>query len=216
MTERPTANIAVEGELDQAVLTTLLSRAGIEVQHAYGKRGKDYLRRKIKGYSAAARHGLWVVLVDLNNEADCAPLLVRSWLPQPTATLQLRVAVRAVEAWLLADRDEMARFLRVSVALTPADPEGEMKPKLSLVNIARRSRNRGIREDIAPGHGSSAKQGPAYTSRLIEFTRRHWNPERAARRSASLKRSLVSLSRWAEINPMTAAHNSVPTRKQET
>lgn len=194
-------NIAVEGALDEAVLRRILSSLGIGILHTYGKRGKDYLRAKVHGYNDAARHGWWVVLVDLNEEAECAPPLVQAWLPQRNRNLQLRVVVRAIEAWLLADTEAIARFLKVPVATIPTKPEEEAKPKLTLINIARRSRSRAIREDVAPRPHIPNTEGADYTSRLIEFASQHWNPDRAAGRSPSLKRTLASLSRWKEKKP---------------
>jgi len=192
------ANIAVEGHLDEAVLTKILSSVGIDVLRAYGKRGKNYLRAKARGYNAAARYGGWVLLVDLNEEAECAPPLVLGWLPERSPNLQLRVVVHAIEAWLLADTEAIARFLKVPTAKIPHNPEEEIKPKVTLINIARQSRDRTIREDIAPRPDSDRREGPGYTSRLIEFALQRWNPERAAAKSPSLRRSLASLSRWKE------------------
>lgn len=187
---------AVEGDLDEAVLTRLLTSIGIEVLYTYGRHGKDYLRKNIQGYNQAARHGRWVIMVDLDNDAECPPPFVASWLPDRNPNLQLRVAVRAVEAWLLADRQEIARFLSVPKVKIPQRPESELNPKLTLINIARRSRSKTVREELVPKPGSHARQGPGYTSRLIEFAMRYWNPERASNRAQSLGRALNSLLHW--------------------
>ena len=114
MSDFQDVSIAVEGELDEAVLKKLLASLGIENSRVYGKKGKDHLRENVPRYNQAAQYGKWVVLVDLNNEAECPPLLSTSWLPTRLRNFQFRIAVRAVEAWLLADRKEIARFLRVS------------------------------------------------------------------------------------------------------
>ena len=196
MTNSPTVNIAVEGDLDEAVLKKVLASISIEVASVYGRKGKDNLRENVPRYNQAARQGRWIILVDLDDDAECPPPFIALWLPTRNQNLQLRVAVRAVEAWLLADRDEIACFLRVSEQRIPLQPENEANPKITLMNVARRSRSKTIREDIVPSEGSTARQGPAYTSRLIEFTVKHWDPKTAATRSASLKRSLNSLSQW--------------------
>jgi hypothetical protein len=137
-----------------------------------------------------------VVLVDLNDDAPCPPPLVATWLPGRNQNLHLRVAVRAIEAWLLADREAIAYFLHVPQAKIPQQPEAESNPKVTLINIARHSRSRGIREDIVPREGSTARQGVGYNSRLTEFVMKYWAPERAASCAESLKRSLASLLRW--------------------
>jgi hypothetical protein len=196
MTDTLVVNIAVEGNLDEAVLKKLLASVGIEVAYVFGKRGKDHLRGNIRRYNQAARHERWVILVDLNNDAECPPPFIASWLPTRNPNLQLRIAVHSVEAWLLAQRNEMARFLSVSVQRIPINPEDEEKPKTTLVNIARRSRSKSIRTDIVPKDGSTATQGPGYTTRLIEFTMKYWNPEQAAFNAQSLKRSINSILQW--------------------
>jgi hypothetical protein len=196
MTETLNVNIAVEGDLDEVVLKKLLDFIGMEVSYVYGKRGKNYLMENIQRYNQAAQHGRWVILVDLNNDAKCPPPFINSWLPLRNQNLQLRVAVRAVESWLLSERDEMARFLAVSKQRIPLYPEDEDKPKRILINIARHSRSKTIRTDIVPRDGSTAIQGPGYTTRLIEFTMKYWNPERAASNAPSLQRSINSLLQW--------------------
>jgi hypothetical protein len=102
--------------------------------------------------------------------------------------MRFRVAVREVEAWLLADRASMALFLKVPLALIPRDPDGLDDPKLRLVDLARRSRQRDIRVDLVPREGSGRAVGPAYTSRLVEFAGKMWRPDAAAAHSDSLRR----------------------------
>ena len=72
-----------------------------------------------------------------------------------------------------------------------------------MVDIAKGSRRREIREDMIPRTGSGRVVGPAYTARLIEFVigaRNAWRPEVAAERSESLKRCLRCLNRLKEIS----------------
>jgi hypothetical protein len=196
MPETLGANIAVEGDLDEVVLRRILKLLNIQVENAYGKKGKDNLRVNIKRYNKAATTAKWVVLVDLNQEAECPPPFVSSWLPHRNPNLQLRVAVRAIESWLLADRSEIARFLKVTISKIPHYPENETNPKMTLINIARHSRSKNIREDMAPKAYSTASQGPGYTSRLIEFAILFWDPSRAEQNAPSLKKCLRSLSIW--------------------
>jgi hypothetical protein len=158
--------------------------------------GKEKLKSGIEGYNHAARYGKWVVLADLNDETDCAPLLVRSWLPEGHSNLQFRVAVHEIEAWLLADRRQMADFLKVPEQLLPIRPDDERNPKEALIGAAARSKSKSIREDIAPHKKSSARQGPLYNTRLIEFVERYWDPVRASDASPSLNRSMTALQGW--------------------
>ena len=122
---------AVEGIVDEAVVRRLIAHAGGQTGDVYGKNGKDELRQKIDGYNNAARHAPWVVLVDLDNDADCAPPIRDAWLPVPAPHLCFRIAVREVEAWLMADAQTLARYLRVRRTRIPAEPENLARPKTS-------------------------------------------------------------------------------------
>jgi len=197
---------AVEGLLDEAVLRVLLAHVGLEAGPMYGKRGKAFLRDKINGWNNGARFVPWVVLVDLDREFDCAPPLTTAWLPRPAAGMRFRVAVRAIESWLLADRDAVRRFLGVRGAAVPPSPDTLADPKGSLVSIASRSRYRNIREGLVPRPGSGRREGPEYTSRLIEFATSAdsgWRPDEAARSSESLRRCLAALRGLGGVAPGT-------------
>jgi len=108
----------------------------------------------------------------------------------------LRIAVRAVEAWLLGDAERIAEFIGVPKACVPRAPEQLEDPKTELLALARRSRSRAVREDMVPRLGLSARQGPAYTSRMIEYSREFWRPEVAAEHCPSLAGCMEALTRW--------------------
>ncbi len=186
---------AVEGRVDAAVVKKLIVHVGASPGDVHVKDGKTKLREKLAGYRKAARYRPWMVLVDLDQEADCAPLLRKHWLPEPDPRLCFRVAVRAVESWLLADALGLSRFLGIASAKIPSDPEALPDPKAALVVLAGGSRKRKIREDMVPRVGSGRKSGPLYPLRMIEFVHRHWQPDRAAERSESLRRTIERLRR---------------------
>lgn len=81
--------LAVEGALDEMLLRHLLAICipDLRISAVFGLEGKDYLRQNMARYNAAAAHGVWVVLADLNHEATCAPALVRAWLPERHSNL---------------------------------------------------------------------------------------------------------------------------------
>lgn len=187
---------AVEGIVDEAVVRRLILFVGATPGSVYGKNGKDHLLKHLRGYNAAAQQSPWIVLVDLNHDAQCAPPFRVERLPLAAPLMCFRVAVREIEAWLLADRQHIARFLSVPVTRIPQNPEGVDDPKDVMVDLARRSRRRDIREDMVPRPGSGRKVGPAYASRLIEFvedTVNGWHPNVAATTSNSLKRCIECL-----------------------
>jgi hypothetical protein len=187
-TQTPVVSGAVEGLADEAVLRRLIVEAGGEVGPIYGKAGKAHLLKQLGGYNRAAAVAPWVVLIDLDHDASCAPPFRTTCLAMPAGQMCLRVVVREIEAWLLADREHLAKYLGVSVALTPREPEGIADPKGVLVQLARRSRRRDIREDMVPRPGGGRQVGPAYSARLIEFVETRWRPGEAARHADSLRR----------------------------
>ena len=186
-------NAAVEGIVDEAVVKRLIAFVGGTPGRIFGKSGKSQLQKKIEGYNNAARRFPWVVLVDLDHDEECAPLLRGEWLPQPASKMCFRIAVHEVEAWLLADRKGIARFLGVSQSVVPRDPEAIDNPKRAMVDLAKRSRRSAIQEDMAPREGSGREVGPAYSSRMIEFVRKAWSPEAAMEASDSLRRCVECL-----------------------
>ena len=189
---------AVEGDIDEAVVRRLIAHAGGQTGDVHGKNGKPALCQRINGYNNAARHAPWVVLVDLDNDADCAPPIRDAWLPAPAPNLCFRIAVREVEAWLMSDAQTLARYLRVGLGKIPAEPEKLAYPKDAMVDLARRSRRRDIRKDMVPREKSGRRVGPAYSSRLIEYVQEHWKPEVAAGRAESLHRAIDCLQRLVE------------------
>lgn len=193
MPQFATISIAVEGAVDEAVMRRLVAHAGGQTGSVYGRNGKTALRKRIKGYNKAARHAPWVVLVDLDNDADCAPPILDEWVPEPAPNLCFRIAVREVEAWLMADAQTLSRFLRVGLGTLLAEPEKLQRPKDTMVDLARRSRRKDIRADMAPREKSGRRVGPAYASRLIEYVQEHWRPDVAAERSESLQRAIHCL-----------------------
>ena len=52
-----------------------------------------------------------------------------------------------------------------------------------------------VRQDMVPREGSGRTEGPAYTSRLIEYATDRWRPDVAVRRADSLRRAVACLQR---------------------
>jgi hypothetical protein len=178
----------VEGRLDEAVLGCLVREAGARLGEVHGTKGKAHLLGHLRGYNESARFIPWVALVDLDRDAECAPAIRESWLPEPAESMCFCIVVRAIEAWLLADRERMAAFLDVPVSRIPLRPEGEADPKRKLVEIARRSRSKTIKEMLVTGPKSRELVGRSYSLKLARFAEDHWRPEVAARNADSLRR----------------------------
>jgi hypothetical protein len=188
--------LAVEGTTDIPVARRILAHLGLEVAVIYERGGKAGLDSSLTGYNRAAAFAPWLVLRDLNHDAPCASELIHRLLPRPAAQMVFRVPVRETEAWLLADREELARYLGVSLSKVPSSPDLLEDPKLSLINLARRSDKRAIREDFVPEEGITSVVGPGYVARIIEYATNHWRPNAAADVSPSLARCLRALARF--------------------
>jgi hypothetical protein len=199
---QPVVTGAVEGDLDESLLRRILDYVGISLGAVHGRKGKRFLLQSIDGYNHAARHAPWVVLVDFDRDCGCPPPCIEKWLARPSAQMCLRVAVRAIEAWLLADRERLAELLGVRLTWLPANPDRVDNPKTELVNLARRSSRRGVRNDLVPREGSGRAVGPLYTARMIQFVEDEtagWRPNEAARVSDSLARSVNRLRDLARV-----------------
>jgi hypothetical protein len=134
-----------------------------------------------------------IALTDLESE-PCPSGLIERHLPGgPHRDFVLRIAERTLESWLLADSAALAKFLRISEALVPSDPEAPAKPKQTLVNLARRSPVRVLREDLVPQQDSRGLVGRGYTPRMTEFITKYWRPLEASRRSQSLRKALSAI-----------------------
>lgn len=200
----------VEGDSDRPIVRRILGHVGLSLGDVYVQGGKDRLDKRIQAFNAAAKISPWLVLRDLDRDAACAAELVRKILPVPSPHMCFRVVVRASEAWLLADRISMSRFLGVDVHHLPTDPDSLPDPKAALVHLARQSRLRSVREDMVPEPGTSTRVGPGYVGRIIEFASKIWNPDAAAQVSNSLSRCVRALARWKNFPPNSTASGAGP------
>ena len=189
-------NILVEGVTDEHVAKRLLEYVGIDVGTVYGNKGKPHLLARLPYYNKSAQHLSWFTLIDLDTSHPCPSQALDIWLPTPAPNMCCRVVVRAIETWLMADRDNIAHFLAVSPSRLQRITDTEPNPKIALINIARSSRSASIREDVVPRQGSGASKGPLYAARLTEFADKYWKPEIAVRNSDSLRRCVNALQRF--------------------
>jgi hypothetical protein len=197
--------IAVEDDLSDAVLRRLLEhvRRGFQVRARYPlpklphmkpqPSGYGYLRTNVQAFNKAATRAPHLLLTDLD-VAVCAPELIQQWLGgTPHPNFVLRVAVREVEAWLLADPDNMADFLRLTPKDLPSNVETVAHPKEEIVRLAALSPDAEIRESLVPRASSTATTGRLFTRCLTGYVRNLWDIDAAARNADSLLRTLRAL-----------------------
>jgi hypothetical protein len=188
-------SLAFEDELTELLILKILRTIPNEyaTRTIYNRGGNGYLKKNINGFNNAARGVPYFVGTDLDTY-DCPPALISDWLAHPKHhNLLIRVAVREAEAWVLADREGFASFLGISAAKIPEDVEALPKPKETLIQLARTSRKRDVRDDICPPPYSTSKVGPNYNARLGGFVIQSWNPDVAKLASPSLNRTMNRL-----------------------
>jgi hypothetical protein len=192
----PLRVIVVEGALEVPAALKILDalEIGENAPPPIDKRGGSAFWTDVRRYNQAAAIGPVFGLADLESK-PCATAVFQARLPMRHPNFVLRLAVRMLESWLLAHADALARFLEVSRALVPRNPDQELHAKQALVNVARHSRSRRIREDLVPEAGVSAMVGRNYTARISEFIRDYWRPLDAQERSPSLQRAIKALRR---------------------
>ena len=190
--------LAVEDELSEHLLRVLLvqTKRNYLVGTVYGKKGADFLKQKLPAFNNAAKSSPCLLLTDLDAR-DCVPELIEEWFgcqllefpKRRHVNLIFRVAVREVEAWVMADRERFADFLGVPKNLIPDQLDTVPDPKKLLLQIASKSRKRDLRNDIVPRPGDKRRIGPDYNGRLGEFVQSSWRADVAYAHSPSLART---------------------------
>lgn len=187
---------AVEGPSDEGAVASILTECGFSVSMFQRGGGRTGILKKAAAYNAAAKISPWFVLVDLDSPSKCVVEKLKVWMPSPSDMMVFRVAVPELESWLLADREAAAHFLGVAQSKVPRDPDTLDDPKQEIINLARGSRKREIREGLVPRVGASL--GPTYVSDISKFGREAWRPRIAAEESPSLRRCMRRLDELAE------------------
>lgn len=192
--------LVVEDVLSLVVMEKVLTHTGrgYKVVRTMVERGVDNIRQSIAKYRNASNALAHVVLTDLDN-APCPPFLREQWgvatLPD---SMLFRIAVREVEAWVLADRVGFADFAGIPQSKVSQTPETLVDPKQSLINLVRQSRNRRLATELVPLQGSSMSKGPLYNERLSQFVRERWDVAAAMQTAPSLKRTVNRLHHFLE------------------
>lgn len=191
--------VSAEDELSRAVVAKLADVVSeVEVNivplgHAHG--GFGYIKKNLQKFCNLGVRERVIVLTDLDS-AECPPSLRASWLASVPdfddfpEYMVFCIAVREVEAWLMADFQAFATFFSVSPsAVRKGVINNVVNPKEHLVTTIRESSVRSIREAIVPDVRSKALVGLGYNQLLSQFVADVWMPERGASESPSLKRA---------------------------
>ncbi len=182
--------LATEDPLSEAVGRRLLAElpGQVEAFPILRRGGREYLRARLPALKQISRHQGVLLLTDLDR-MECPLSLLKDWLDDCTKpeNLLLRIPVRTVESWVLADHEAMRRLIGPKGRLPP-QPDELANPKQHLLRIAQEA-PRAVRADIVKLDGTRASQGIGYNARLSEWIGSTWSPSRAAQRSPSLQRA---------------------------
>lgn len=194
-------NLVYEGQTDGIVLKSILQYVGIAIKFDRKMDGQAKLLQRISKFNEAAQYDPWLIVIDLDQTAPCAGEYVKQLIPIPSTQLRLRIAVRAIEAWIMADREHFAKYLNIPINNVPDNPDQEPTPKTTLLNLVKRSKKSTLKEDMLPRGSGYFQVGPGYVGRIDDFINHAkfpWRPEIAAQSSNSLRRCLLALQAWRE------------------
>lgn len=158
------------------------------------------IKSKIKNFNKLSITTPVILLTDLDNNI-CPPTFITALMDgdNKNENFVLSTAVDEVEAWLLADREGIARYFSIGIEKIPQTSKITMqgrvekteiscpcKTSLYFVNqILPHSRNKTLIKQLTPRKG--AVKGPEYNIGMIPFIQNHWNIEAAMKNSDSLK-----------------------------
>lgn len=196
---------AVEGSTDVPVAEKLIALVECESRVVSASGGSSVIDGKLARWTQLSNKMPMLILRDWDqaDNAECAPELVaRLRGADCPSNIALRIVVRSIESWLMADYEAATSFFRTRQI--PRDPDSIERPKLALVDACRRSDLKAVRDGMTPAATSSGTVGTDYARLVREFAEKHWNPSRAATNSPSLDRAVSRLRQlvkdevWAE------------------
>ena len=135
-----------------------------------------------------------IVFIDLDN-IRCAPRLLGNLQKshpikdrQPLNKFQIRIAVREVESWLLADKEGLETYFGISQKAIHPSPEKLSDPKQELLNLIKRNAKAKFKRAMLPkGKGTI---GTGYNEYLVHFIDTVWDSTRACANANSLARAI--------------------------
>ena len=190
--------LVVEDVLSLVVMEKVMphTQRGYAVIRPLVEHGVDNIRTPIGKYRSACHALAHVVLADVD-QAPCAPSVRQQWGVATLPDVMLfRVAVREVEAWVLADRAGFASFAGIPQSKVPQAPETLADLKQALINLVRQSRSRRLVAALVPEQGTSMSKGPLYNQRLGQFVREKWDVAAAMQVAPSLRRTIDRLQEF--------------------
>lgn len=189
--------IATEDILSETVAERLVheSTRNLQIAVRVRRNGNAYLKSKFPELLKTSAKIPVFLITGLDN-IQCPVELIKNWTqntPAPPGMI-MRVAVREVESWILADRDGFSGYTGIPVEKMALNPDALSDPKRVRLNLVKRYARKRIKESLLPSKSSSSKIGWKYNAVLCQFARDVWSVDRAVRHSVSLRRAVNRLS----------------------
>lgn len=183
-------HVVVEGLSDEAMARRVVEHAGGRITRLRSAGGRTKLDPKLLNYCRAARETAWIVFRD--SDGHCPVSLREQLLAKvPENPLFLfRIVHTMTEAWLMADAKGFASYFKVKQGRVPASPEDVSQAKQTFLGLCLQSQSRNIREEVVRKDG---QPGPLFVHHLNEFATTHWQVDRAAEASPSLRRAIAAI-----------------------
>ena len=191
--------VVAEDKLTQAVLHKCIAEylPSFQICRSEVKNGRGNVQRELAAYAKLANTIPVLVGVDLDSD-ECAPLLLAQWnaFQLLSSTFLLRIAVREIEAWVLADRKRIVQFVGGESDDISKAPDSLDDPKRYFLDFARRVATEDLKRDLIPQNYDKKypRIGPAYNIQMCDFVERRWRPHVAIKRSGSLARAIRQIS----------------------
>ena len=194
--------VVAEDRLTQAVLHKCVEKylPNFQILRSEIKGGRGNVQRELAAYANLAQTMPVLVGFDLDQD-NCAPGLISRWQLQypPHENLLVRVAVREVESWVLADRKRFSSFVGSTSDDIDGNPDSLGDPKRTLLDIARACSGDELKRDLVPrNYAQYPRIGPAYNLRMCDFVAKKWRPHVAMGRSDSLTRAITAIAKLGE------------------
>lgn len=191
--------VVAEDRLTEAVLHKCISEflPKFTILRSEVKNGRGNIQRNISAYANLSRVIPVLIGVDLDDNT-CAPQLLDSWNVSQSQqkNLLLRVAIREIEAWVLGDKKQYARFIKGQSDDITSSPDDLNDPKLFLLELARKTAPDELKADLLPvNFNKKPRIGKAYNLRMCEFVTNKWRPHVARENSPSLNRAIIAIER---------------------
>lgn len=190
--------IVAEDRLTEAVLQKCIATylPDFKIIRSEVKGGRGNVKKLLPAYAALAAKLPVVVGVDLDGD-ECAPSLLAAWsaVYESHENLHVRIAVREVESWVLADRKRVATLIGSQSDDISKAPDLLDDPKGFFLALARANANQELRRDLVPRNFDNQypRIGPAYNLQMCSFVLNKWRPHVALKRSKSLERAINAI-----------------------